>query len=462
MIFFKKYYTKYKSFVESRINNNSTDNEDTLLKWQRKFFIVIVLYLIPLSYVAAVPSVVLSLMEGMIVLAVVDIVGFAVAQYVFLNKTISFKNRINLFFVVLYAIGTALIFNLGWNGPGLIYIFGVSILSTLLHSRKAGWTTFLINFSIVAVIIILDYFDLTKGNVHFELNSASLLTIAINYVLFNLVVVIAISSLINGFKNKIDAEQVALDKLKIESEMHLQAKEKAEQSDKLKTAFLQNITHELRTPLNGIIGFTNLLKNRDISYDEALLYGDMIEQSSERLIEMVNNVIDLSLLETGLSEFNKSHFSLDSLIMDIFHKYEIKAKEKGLMLNLVGGADCNCLIYSDESKIYQVLSNLISNSIKFTYSGEIKFGFLLNEEYISFFVSDTGIGIDPAHYEKIFERFTQGDTSLNRSYEGSGIGLALCKGIAEQMGGRIRFESVLKEGSTFYFELPINIIQAQE
>jgi PAS domain S-box-containing protein len=245
----------------------------------------------------------------------------------------------------------------------------------------------------------------------------------------------------------------------------LLAKNKAEESDKLKTAFLQNISHEIRTPLNGIIGFSNLLNEDNITQDRIKEYTSIIQLSGVRLIEIVNNVLDISRIETGQINIQFMSFAINPLIDNLYTFFTPLAISKNIKLSLNIKIASELIINSDEPKIHQVLSNLISNSIKFTQNGSIEFGCELIDNEIRFFVKDTGIGIARENFEKIFDRFTQADLKITRGYEGAGLGLAICKGLVELLGGKIWIESIVDVGSTFYFTIPLvedNTFKASE
>ena len=233
------------------------------------------------------------------------------------------------------------------------------------------------------------------------------------------------------------------------------ALKRAEESDKLKTAFLQNLSHEIRTPLNGILGFSNLLTNEDLSKEEIQEFTGIIRQSGNRLMEIVNNVLDISKIETGLITLNNKAFTINSLIADLCSFFNPNAVIKGIKLNYSNALDDNSsIIYSDESKINQILTNLIGNAIKFSNDGDIEFGYKIVEDKILFYVKDSGVGIHPEMFERIFDRFTQVDLSITRGYEGAGLGLAICKGLVELLGGKIWLESEIDKGTTFYFTVP--------
>jgi len=232
------------------------------------------------------------------------------------------------------------------------------------------------------------------------------------------------------------------------------AKEKAEESDKLKTAFLQNMSHEIRTPLNGIIGFSALLNDEDISKDEIKEYTTLINQSGRRLIEIVNNVLDISKIQTGQIKIEKKPVLINSMFMDLTTFFSSIAKAKNISLNYHNQNDKDRTIYSDEAKVHQILVNLINNAVKFTKSGNIDYGFEIKDDFIQLYVKDTGIGIPQELNDKIFDRFIQVEQSMTKNFEGAGLGLAISRGLVELLGGKIWVESEINKGSTFFFTLP--------
>ncbi len=235
----------------------------------------------------------------------------------------------------------------------------------------------------------------------------------------------------------------------------LQAKEKAEESDRLKTAFLQNMSHEIRTPLNGIIGFSELLKDETLTKEERAEFTKIIQLSGKRLIEIVSNVLDISRIDTGQMNIVNKPFALNSVVYDLYDFFYTQATMKSLRLtHSVELPDEASFIVSDSIKLQQILTNLLNNAIKFTDYGEVNFGYKLQDSEILFSVRDSGIGIAQEHFERIFDRFYQTDLSISRHFEGAGLGLSICKGLVELMGGKIWFESEVGEGTNFYFTIP--------
>jgi PAS domain S-box-containing protein len=240
----------------------------------------------------------------------------------------------------------------------------------------------------------------------------------------------------------------------------IQAKEKAEESDRLKSAFLANMSHEIRTPMNAIIGFSDLLADPSLDVPEIGLYTGVIKERCNNLLQIVNDILDISRIEANQIELKESTFSLNALIEELYIEYAQKLINENkfqIVLNISKGlTDEQSIIYADEVRLKQVLCNLLDNAIKFTKTGEIEIGYQsVENDHLRFFVRDTGIGIHPDKHRIIFERFRQIDESLDREYGGNGLGLAICKAFVELMGGRIWLKSGINKGTTFYFTISV-------
>lgn len=247
---------------------------------------------------------------------------------------------------------------------------------------------------------------------------------------------------------------------RIENEQQLiMARDRAEESERLKSAFLANMSHEIRTPMNGIIGFAQILKSIDKNSPNRTKYLDIIEKSGERLLELINNLIDISKYESGQMKVKNSRFELNELFNYLSNFFTPEAENKNLVIEYECDLpDNRSFVFTDKEKVYALLTNLIKNSIKYTDEGSIKFGYKLDVDNLHFFVKDTGIGIPQNKLNSIFNRFVQVDSSLSSNYEGAGLGLAICKAYTDLLGGKIGVKSELNEGSEFYFELPVSII----
>jgi PAS domain S-box-containing protein len=237
----------------------------------------------------------------------------------------------------------------------------------------------------------------------------------------------------------------------------LRAKLKAEESDRLKTAFLANMSHEIRTPLNAVAGFSRLLKRGGIDRETSDRYCDIIKTNSDQLIHIVSDILDLSKIENGKIELESSEINvfqflkeLSVLLDNIVHQSGKSGIETGICYPA-----CNIRFVADEIRLMQIINNLLANAVKFTSEGKITAGCEVEDEYISFFVEDTGIGIPEENMTAIFERFRQGDNSCTRSYGGTGLGLAISKKLALLMNGDISVSSELNRGSRFAVKIPL-------
>jgi CheY-like chemotaxis protein/nitrogen-specific signal transduction histidine kinase len=243
----------------------------------------------------------------------------------------------------------------------------------------------------------------------------------------------------------------------------IKAKEKAEESDRLKSAFLTNMSHEIRTPMNGILGFTELLKEPNLSSDDQKDFIQTIQISGERMLNTINNIVDISKIESGLIQIDIKETYINQKIEFIYKFFKPEVEIKGLKFLFKNGLPSKeAIINTDNEKVYAILTNLVKNAIKFTYDGSIEFGYEKKGEYLEFFVKDTGIGIPQIQHQMIFERFRQGSESHNRGYEGSGLGLSICKSYVEMLGGKVWVKSEEGKGSTFYFTIPYNAVSEEK
>jgi len=234
-----------------------------------------------------------------------------------------------------------------------------------------------------------------------------------------------------------------------------EAKEKAEESDKLKSAFLANMSHEIRTPMNGILGFAELLEDDALTSDKQQEYVKIIQKSGRRMLNIINDIIDISKIESGQMKVDNQETNVNELLEFVVDFFKPEVQAKGMQITLGNTlSERESIIMSDREKVYAVLTNLVKNAIKFTKDGSIELGYEKVDDYLRFFVKDTGIGIQPHLLKIVFERFRQGSELSTRNYEGSGLGLSISKAYVEMLGGKIWVESVFGEGSVFYFTLP--------
>jgi PAS domain S-box-containing protein len=241
------------------------------------------------------------------------------------------------------------------------------------------------------------------------------------------------------------------------------AKERAEESDRLKSAFLANMSHEIRTPMNGILGFADLLKAPDLTGEEQQEYIEIIEKSGARMLNIINNIVDISKIEAGLMCVNIKDTNINEKLEFTYTFFKPQVEEKGMQLffkNTIPAKEAN--IRTDSEKVYSILTNLVKNAIKYSIEGTIELGYNKEDNILEFYVKDTGIGIPKDRQKAIFERFIQADIADREAYQGAGLGLAISKAYVEMLGGKIWVESEVGKGSTFYFTLPYNVVAKEK
>jgi signal transduction histidine kinase/ActR/RegA family two-component response regulator len=245
------------------------------------------------------------------------------------------------------------------------------------------------------------------------------------------------------------------------------AKDKAEENDRLKSAFLANMSHEIRTPMNGILGFTGLLKKPELTGEKQQLYISMIEKGGARMLNIINDIISISKVESGQMEVSISESNVNEKLEFIYTFFKPEVQRKGMQMSFHTSLPAReAVIKTDREKVSAILTCLVKNAVEYTFSGTIEFGYVLkpvkksgdNKDIASaeleFYVKDTGIGIPQDKMEAIFERFVQADNGDKRAYQGAGLGLSISKAYVEMLGGKIWVESEVGKGSTFYFTIP--------
>jgi signal transduction histidine kinase len=267
--------------------------------------------------------------------------------------------------------------------------------------------------------------------------------------------------LLKALDQSIENERLSLIKLREDKRLLQQLKEKAENADRLKTSFLTNMSHEIRTPMNAILGFSDLLLKKELSRDKTREYLAVIHERGNSLLRLINDIIDISRIESNQLEINNEPCDIRLLFTQIYNLHEkirIQQCKEEISLNLLHDFKLNTtVIIVDEFRLNQVVSNLLTNALKFTEKGHIDFGYQqISENQILFFVKDTGPGIHTDKQKILFERFQQENQKIQFKHGGSGLGLAISKSLVEMMGGKIWMESVPGKGSSFFFTLPLN------
>lgn len=242
---------------------------------------------------------------------------------------------------------------------------------------------------------------------------------------------------------------------KLAEEELLAAKNRAEESDKFKTSLIRNISHEIRTPLNAILGFSELITDPRIPAEEKFDYVEILNSSSDQLLNTINNLVDISAIQAKITKMVINETDLNEILKGIYNQFHKKAEKKNISILIDN--DCSpekITVRTDRMRLFQILSHLVSNAIKYTWSGEVRIGYMLKDGAIEFHVSDTGIGIPPEFHSRVFENFFQIEKDYDRRFDGIGLGLSICKAYVELLGGGIWFSSEPGLGSSFFFSIP--------
>jgi len=287
------------------------------------------------------------------------------------------------------------------------------------------------------------------------------------YSLSNIVAVVGVANKEDDYDNS-DVYQLTLlmnstwrsvEKFRMVEDL-IKAKEKAQESDRLKSAFMANMSHEVRTPLNGIMGFSEMISQEETSNDDRRNYAKIIADCGHQLVSILDNILDISKIAVGQMDIHEEVLNVNDLVNEMFMLFESKMAEKKLLFRCNKSlSDSSCNVSTDKNKLWQILMNLLTNALKFTKSGSITFGYSLENDFLHFYVEDTGIGIKPENHELIFDRFRQVDFDLTRNYGGTGLGLSITKSLVQLLGGKVWLKSNLGEGSTFYISIPYKPFQ---
>ncbi len=277
------------------------------------------------------------------------------------------------------------------------------------------------------------------------------------YFIYTAIILLFVSILILAVNYSLK-RKVALKTAELKNEINQKnsALEKAKESDRLKTAFLNNLSHEIRTPMNAIVGFSTLLRDNEITKEQIDKYTSIIDSSASQLLNLVDDILEMSIIDSKQIKITRKNTNLQSLLDTLYVKFKNVAETKNITLKFKIPEPGVKYLITDKPKFIRVVSILLDNALKFTHNGEVVFGYEVHGDYIEFFVKDDGIGIPSEIHDKVFDRFFKVDTTDNQIYGGSGLGLSIAKEFIELLGGKIHFKSSEKQGTTFYFTIPLN------
>lgn len=316
-------------------------------------------------------------------------------------------------------------------------------------------------------LIGIEIQQLIKGSLNFEEQATSKSTLNVETIVSTklkreIPVILAVSTIFDECQQTVGWACVIHDisKQKQTEQNLIDAKNKAEQADKLKSAFLANMSHEIRTPMNSIVGFSELLEDPELSLEERLEYVNIIQKNSDKLLNFMDNLLDISIIESGQIQIKKSNCRINGILDELLTSFsilKIKQERENIDLRLKKASSDNSFsIYTDSYRLQQIIINLVGNALKFTKEGWIEFGYSLEpDNIIRFYVQDTGVGIPNDKLAIIFDRFGQVEHKNINNNSGTGLGLAISKNLAELLGGILSVESTPGVGSLFYFDIKL-------
>lgn len=441
------------------------DSEKRIIASYLSIFLIVSIILLPIYVLIKI------LGEGFLPSSFINF-GLAIV-FIFLLYLVK-KGRVILSGILFLIIGWIALTAMAWYADGVQDMAIVAyILLIFLATLFSGirFAIFMTGMSIVSVWIFgflqLHHILTPKGDM--PLNYSRDYTIIFALVMAAIVLLSrsfrnSLKQVSRELKERIKVEEILSKNEQILIEKNIEliaAKDKAEESDRLKTAFIQNISHEIRTPMNGIVGFVELLQHTGIDSDKKAEYVGFINSCTRQLANLVSDLIDISRIESGSIDFIPSEMEASELVNDLNKSFIKSAEDKGLGFKIINELGSR-LIKGDMDKIKQTIDNLVSNAVKFTPSGSIQIKLSKTGNSLEFSVTDTGIGVKESDKDIIFDRFRQSEVGLNRSFGGAGLGLAISKGIVEFMGGKIWFESTAGKGSTFAFLVPAEFPERSE
>ena len=456
------FWNRYIEYYITHFSTLNREDSEELAFLRNKLFISILIWAFPICLISYIPSIWVSLETKSWIIALFDTLAMGTLTFIYWSNSLSMNAKKNLFSIIFYVLAIVLFIYLGTTGPSVVILFCISILITLYHDKKAGYISLVLNGFIY--LFFLAIIPVHIGDLQFfkQLYYDTWFGIGINLIAFNALAVFSVASLVGHFSKSFLREKQLQILLKKESEDLQIAKKQAEESDRLKSAFLANMSHEIRTPMNGILGFSSLLNNENLKVSDRQRYVDLIQKSGDRMLNIINEIIDISKIESGSVNIHLAKENLNEILRYIYDFMLPEATQRAIALSLsLGLTDADAVIYTDREKLYIILLNLVKNALKFTDKGEVSFGYQaqpINPDNtkieISFYVKDTGIGIPHDKQTAIFDRFMQVDLQNVKAREGAGLGLYISKSYIELMGGKIWLESEPGTGTMFNIVLP--------
>lgn len=450
-------------FVRRRLGPSTLSSQDGLLYWRERIFHFFSIAIIFIGSVVYLYYGLSFLQAKEIPYAIFSTFVFFSSLFVSSVKSLPLKFRIGWILFMIYIIGVYALIESRVNSLGLVFLIAYSLMNAILVGQKGAVRSVFVNLITLLVIGVLFYYPLPFWTFTPSISFNEYLNVSIAFMVANLVTLAPLVSLLNGLVFSLDKERRYRKIMKREHEDLVVAKRKAEESDLLKSAFLSNMSHEIRTPMNAILGFSNLLSHPEIRESEKQEFINLIRINGKNLMTLVEDIIDISKIESGQLIVKNGPCQLHYLLTDIYDSFYDDLQRRGLFNLKIylkeGINEENLMVLTDGHRLKQILVNLVGNAIKFTERGYVEFGYVVNDEQnLQFYVKDTGIGLPKGRENEVFERFSKFNNDKERLYGGTGIGLSIAKHLVELMGGDIWVKSEPMVGTTFFFSLPYHRI----
>ena len=456
---YRHWYIKYSGF------SNKSEKED-LTYFRDKLFISILILTLALSSLSYIPSAIMAIALDKWFVFYIDTIAVLVIAFLFFYKRMSLKTKKIILSVNFFLLSFALIIDLGLNGNGTILLFMLSVLMTLYSGEKAGVISVVVTAAFYIIVLLIDYMKWIDLHFFTVFDIEILFIVFVNNIVFGLLSVFSVSFLIDRLHNALLKENQLQDELIEKHKNVIIAKDRAEESDRLKSAFMTNMSHEIRTPMYGILGSAELLKSYQTEDKEYQEFVSVIESNGNELLDVISDILDISKIETGQMSIRISLFNVNDTIQAIYKTFLPEAKLKNVdftVNNFISEKDSN--INSDIDKLSMVLKHLIENAIKYTSKGDeimLSCNVDSNTSQLKFCITDTGVGIPEDKRETIFNPFYQVNVNKNTAIHGSGIGLSISKAYVKLLGGHLSLISEIDEGSTFTFSIDKNLQNKKE
>ncbi|MEP5255545.1 MAG: ATP-binding protein [Winogradskyella arenosi] len=451
---YHQWYIKYSRFSKE-------DGQDELAYFRNKLFVSILILILPLGVISYIPSAITALILDKPFVFYVDTIAISLIAFLFFNNKMSLNTKKVVFAANLFVLSFALVLHIGLKSSSGLILFMLCVLVTLFSGRKSGVNTTLAAAFVYFLIALSVYFKIFDFKVFQDEQIQVIIIVFVNNILFILMAVFSVSFLVQHLHNALLKENSLQEALVIKHENVIKAKEKAEQSDQLKTAFLANMSHEIRTPMYGILGCADLLKSYNTDDEEFKEYVSIIEGNGQELLDVMTDILNISKIETGLMTLSITNFNVNAVIDSIFTSFLAEAKAKQIKLTLNNFiANKDQMINSDQGKFTDVLKHLMENAIKYTEEGGhiiLNCNVNIETSQLNFILNDTGIGVPKDKLESIFNSFYQVDVLNKDALHGSGIGLSISKAFIEMLGGQLELESHYGEGTSFLFEIDMDL-----